>query len=263
MSMSITPSVSVMVAAYNEAATLEGAVSDALAALDGVSDFEVIIVDDGSTDGTAEIADRLSIEQPGVRVIHHPVNRGIAAVYRTGLEAATKQYFTWIGGDREITAESMREVIQAIGRADLVIPYHENPEARPWHRPMLTWLCTQQINVLLGWSLHYYQGPTVYPRELALQIPVENQGFFFASEMLIRAMAMRLTWVEIGLCHQERQHGTTHAVKPIHLLSAQFSVLVLWLTLRLGLGRAAPQPSLGSVSNVGAIGDIKKKLGYD
>lgn len=261
--MTTRPSVSLMVAAFNEAISLEGAVSDALAALDGVSDFEVIIVDDGSTDGTAEIADRLSAELPGIRVIHHPENRGIAAVYRTGLEAAAKEYFTWIGGDREIAAETMREVVQSIGRADLVIPYHVNPAARPWHRRMVTWLCTQQINVLFGWSLHYYQGPTVYPRELALRIPVENRGFFFASEMLIRAMAMGLSWVEVGLRHQERQHGTTHAVKPIQLLGAQFSVLVLWLLLRLGLGRTTAEPSLRTVTTVGAICDAEKELGYD
>lgn len=261
--MTKSQSVSVMVAAHNEAACLEGAVADVLAALGGVAESEVIIVDDGSTDGTAEIADRLSAEHPSVRVIHHAENRGIVAVYRSGLEAATKQYFTWVGGDREIASESVRAIIEAIGSADLVIPYHATPGARAWHRRLVTWLCTQQINVLFGWSLHYYQGPTVYPRELALRIPVENPGFFFASEMLIRALSLGLSFVEVGLRHQERQHGTSHAVKPIHLLTAQFSVLVLWLTLRLGLGRAAAQPSLGIVPNVGAICDVKKELRYD
>jgi glycosyltransferase involved in cell wall biosynthesis len=252
-----------MVAAYNEAESLEGAVTDVLTVLSDVAELEVIIVDDGSTDGSAEIADRLAQEHAAVRVIHHPRNRGVAAVYRTGLEAATRQYFTWVGGDREIAAESIRDVVEAIGRADLVIPYHANTEARPWHRRLVTWLCTEQINVLFGWSVRYYQGPTVYPRELALRIPVQNQGFFFASEMLIRALAQGLTWVEVGLHHQERQHGTSNAVKPIHLLTAQFSVLVLWFTLRLGPGRSAPVPALRTVSHVPATGDVKKELGLD
>jgi glycosyltransferase involved in cell wall biosynthesis len=261
--MTICQSLSVMVAAYNEAESLEGAVSDVLSVLSDVAELEVIIVDDGSTDGSAEIADRLSAEHPAVRVIHHPHNLGIAAVYRTGLEAATKQFFTWIGGDREIAAESIRDVVEAIGQADLVIPYHANAEARPWHRRLVTWLCTQQINVLFGCSLHYYQGPTVYPRELALRIPVQNQGFFFASEMLIRALSLGLTWVEVGLHHQEREHGTSNAVKPIHLLTAQFSVLVLWFTLRLGRGSAALHPALRTVPHVSATGDVKKELGFD
>jgi dolichol-phosphate mannosyltransferase len=252
-----------MVAAYNEAESLEGAVTDVLSALRDVAELEVIIVDDGSTDGSAEIADRLAAEHAAVTVIHHPHNRGVAAVYRSGLEAATKQFFTWVGGDREIAAESIRDVVEAIGRADLVIPYHANTEARPWHRRLVTCLCTEQINVLVGWSVHYYQGPTVYPRELALRIPVQNQGFFFASEMLIRALSLGLTWVEVGLRHQERQHGTSSAVKPLHLLTAQVSVLVLWCTLRLGLGRSAPLPALRTVSPVPATGDVKKELDFD
>jgi glycosyltransferase involved in cell wall biosynthesis len=252
-----------MVAAFNEAASLEGAVTDVLAALHDVAEYEVIIVDDGSTDGTAQIADRLSELLPCVRVIHHPVNQGIAAVYRSGLEAATMEYFTWVGGDREIAAESVYDIIHAIGQADLVIPFHGTPQARAWHRRVVTWLCTQQINVLFGWSLHYYQGPTVYPRELALRIPVKSQGFFFASEMLIRALASGLTSVEVGLRHQERQHGTSNAVKPIQLLTAQFSVLGLWWSLRLGIGRPISQQPTPSAPDNTVIGNIDKELSYD
>jgi glycosyltransferase involved in cell wall biosynthesis len=252
-----------MVAAYNEVHALEGAVTDVLAALQDFAEYEVIIVDDGSTDGTAALADRLSAEHPAVRVVHHPVNRGVAAVYRTGLEAATRQYFTWVGGDREIAAESVAALLRAIGNADLVIPYHATPQARAWHRRLVTWLCTQQINILFGWPLNYYQGPTVYPRELALTIPVENHGFFFASEMLIRALSMRLSWVEVGLRHQERQHGTSNAVKLTHLLSAQMSVLRLWLSLRLGNGWPATPRTLPGASGVPAVCTVEKELSCD
>jgi glycosyltransferase involved in cell wall biosynthesis len=256
-------SVSVMVAAYNEVHALEGAVTDVLAALRDFAEYEVIIVDDGSTDGTADLADRLSAEHPAVRVVHHPVNRGIAAVYRTGLEAATKRYFTWVGGDREIAAESVAAILDAIGGADLVIPYHATPEARAWHRRVVTWLCTQQINVLFGWPLHYYQGPTVYPREFALALPVQNQGFFFASEMLIRALSAGLSWVEVGLKHQERQHGKSNAVKLTHLLSAQMSVLGLWSSLRLGIGRPAAPRTPAVASGVPVPCNAEKELSFD
>lgn len=261
--MTVPHSVSVMVAAFNEVHALEGAVTDVLAALHDFAEYEIIIVDDGSTDGTATLADRLSAEHPAVRVVHHPVNRGIAAVYRTGLEAATKTYFTWVGGDREIAAESVSAILHAIGQAELVIPYHATPEARAWHRRLVTWLSTQQINVLFGWPLHYYQGPTVYPRQLALTIPVQNRGFFFASEMLIRALARGLTWVEVGLKHQERQHGTSNAVKLTHLLSAQLSVLGLWSSLRLGIGRTASPQTPPGTSGVPAICTAEKELSFD
>src|SRR4051812_41356629 len=146
-------SVSVMVAAFNESVDLEGTVLDVIGALADFDEYEVIIVDDGSTDGTAEIADRLSEEHSCVLVVHHPVNQGIVAVYRSGLRAATKDYFTWVGGDHEIAAESVHAILHAIGDADLVIPYHATPGERAWHHRLVTWGATQQINLLFGWPL--------------------------------------------------------------------------------------------------------------
>jgi glycosyltransferase involved in cell wall biosynthesis len=212
-------------------------VQDLLSVLVDFDEYEIIIVDDGSTDGTAEIADRLSAEHPGVRAIHHPKNRGLAAVYRTGLRAATKDYYTWVGGDREIDVASIRAILNAIGEADLVIPYHGTPQTREWHRRVITWTATQQLNWLFGWNLHYYQGPTVYPRELAMGIPVKNEGFFFASEMLIRALSSGLTWVEVGLAHQQKPHSRSRAVTVKNLVSAELTVLVLWWWLRVSIGR--------------------------
>jgi glycosyltransferase involved in cell wall biosynthesis len=229
-----------MVAAYNESAGLEDAVTDALAGLRNLDDYEVIIVNDGSTDGTAEIADRLVHEHEHVRVVHHPVNRGLAAAYRSGLEAATKDFFTWIAGDAEIEPHSIVAVLSAIGQADLVIPYHEGSGKRTWYRRLLTWFATGQINMLFGWHLRYYQGPTVYPRLLGLSIPVESRGFFFASEMLIRAMMEGYSFVEVPIHHKRPMPGQSNAVKIGNLISAQISVVTLWWSLRLGLGVRRP-----------------------
>jgi glycosyltransferase involved in cell wall biosynthesis len=226
-----------MVAAYNESAGLETAVGDALAALSSLDDYEVIIVNDGSSDGTAELADRLAREHERVRVVHHPVNQGLAAAYRSGLEAATKDYFTWIGGDAEIEPQSIVDMLSAVGTADLVIPYHAGDGSRVWCRRLLTWFATGQINMLFGWNLRYYQGPTVYPRFLGLSIPVESQGFFFASEMLIRAMMDGLSYVEVPIRHKHPMPGQSHAVKLGNLVSAQISVMTLWWSLRLGVRR--------------------------
>jgi glycosyltransferase involved in cell wall biosynthesis len=226
-----------MVAAYNEEAGLEGSVTDVFAALSDVESYEVIIVDDASTDATAEIADRLAEQHPRVRAIHHEVNRGLAAVYRTGLEAATMDYYTWVSGDHQIEAQSVYDIVQSIGKADLVVPHHATIEDRAWYRRLLTWFSTGQINMLFGWSLRYYQGPTVYPRTLALSIPVKNTGFFFASEMLIRALDAGHSWTGVGIRHQRKQPGLSSAVKLTNLVTAQLSVMSLWWSLRVSFNR--------------------------
>ena len=61
----------------------------------------------------------------------------------------------------------MRGIFAAVGRADIVAPYHQNPRARQLHRRFLTWASTGLVNVLFGLKMRYYQGPCIYPIALA------------------------------------------------------------------------------------------------
>src|SRR5215471_11888072 len=86
-----SPTISIFVPAHNEANNLEGAINDIVAAAESeLSNYEILLVDDGSTDGTAAVADRLARTNRGIRVIHHPAKLGIADGYRTALGLATQ-----------------------------------------------------------------------------------------------------------------------------------------------------------------------------
>jgi glycosyltransferase involved in cell wall biosynthesis len=140
--MDLARSLSVVVPAYNEMGNLEAAVRDVVHALRSFDQYEVIIVNDGSKDGTGEVADRLAAELTGVRVIHHPVNRGFSESYQTGMRAARMDYFTFVPGDHEVALESVEEIFNSVGKADIVVPYHGTPWNRSWHRRALTWICS-------------------------------------------------------------------------------------------------------------------------
>jgi len=226
--------ITVFVPAYNEVANLQGAVEDVLAAVTGLRDYEVIIVDDGSTDGTGDLADRLARTRPGVRVIHQPTNLGLAVGYKTALAAARMPFFTFVPGDREVSAESIRRILSAVGSADIVVPYHANPGARPWYRRLLTRGSTALMNLLFGQELRYYQGPCVYATVLARSLPTTTRGFFFLAEMLIQALRRGCSFVEVGLVHQERAHGRSKAVTLGNAARALTTVARLWWRLRLG-----------------------------
>src|SRR4029453_3358032 len=160
--------VSVFLPAFNEVKNLEGALADIVWAADGVlAEYEVLVVNDGSTDGTRELADRLAHENPRVRALHQPRNMGIAAAYERALDEAKLDHFSFLAGDGEIARESVRSILAAVGRADIVAPYHQNPRARQLHRRFLTWASTTLVNVLFGFRMHYYQGPCIYPVALA------------------------------------------------------------------------------------------------
>jgi len=239
--MTLRRTISILVPAYNEARNLAGAVRDVMHAASRFDDFEILIVNDGSIDGTAEVAERLAQEIPQVTVIHHPRNLGFAAAYRTGLVQARMDYFTFVPGDHEITSESVRDIFNAVGSADLVVPYHATPWARAWHRRVLTWISTTQLNLLFGWRLRYYQGPTVYSTALARVLPVTTQGFFFATEMLVHALSAGYDYTEIGLCHQERAYGRSKAIALSNIVNAQKTIARLWWNIRVKHLRPVPQ----------------------
>lgn len=238
----LATTVSVVIPAYNESENLRGAVCDVLAAAVQLDGVEVLIVNDGSSDGTAQIADHLAAEFAQVVAIHHPHNRGVAEAYRTGLERARLNYFTMFPGDNEVALASIREIFALVGSADLVIPYHGTPWLRTWPRRAITWFCTTQVNLLLSMRLRYYQGPTVYPTALARQLPVTS-GFIFPTEMLVHAILAGYTWKEVGLTHQERTYGRSKAVGLPNLLQGQKRLFELWWELRVKRKRAVPRIS--------------------
>jgi glycosyltransferase involved in cell wall biosynthesis len=233
----VDTAVTVFVPAYNEAATLADAVADVRSACAALRDHEVIIVDDGSADGTGAVADQLARMFPNIRVIHNPRNLGLAAGYRIALAEARMPFFTFVPGDREVSQESIGHILAVMGSADIVVPYHANTRARPWHRRLLTWASTSLINFLFGLNLRYYQGPCVYPTALARSLPTTTTGFFFLAEMLLQAVLAGHSVVEVGLIHQERTHGRSRAVSLRNILTALATLLRLWWAVR--LGRAA------------------------
>ena len=226
------PRVTIFVPAYNEVDNLEGTVEDIVSAADILAEYEIIVVDDGSTDGTGALADQLAATRPGVRVIHTGVNRGLASGYRAALTAARLPYFTFVPGDGEVNRTSIRAILCAVGTADIVVPYHANPEARQWHRRVLTGVSTRLINALFNLRLRYFQGPCVYRTEMARSLPTTTAGFFFLAEMLIRALSRGQGFVEVGLQHQERAHGRSKAVSLRNIARALAMIIRLWWTIR-------------------------------
>jgi dolichol-phosphate mannosyltransferase len=232
---------SIIVPAYNESRSIEGVVANIKAAGTSLDDFEILIVDDGSTDDTGQIADALAAKYAEVSVIHHPRNRGFAATYGSGLARARLEYVTFLPGDNEVALGSITNIFNAVGTADLVVPYHSTPWNRAWHRRVLTWVCVTEINVLFGWHVKYTQGNAVYPTELARRLPITTRHFFFITEMLVHALVAGYTFVHVPLTHQERTYGRSKAMSLANMASAEATMLRLWWHVRVHGLRVVPK----------------------
>jgi dolichol-phosphate mannosyltransferase len=242
---------SIIVPAYNESHAIEGVVANIKAAASCLDGFEILIVDDGSTDDTGEIADRLAREHPEVTVIHQPQNSGFAAAYGAGLARARLEYVTFLPGDNEVALGSITNIFKAVGTADLVVPYHATPWNRTWYRRFLTWVCVTEINLLFGWRVKYTQGNAVYPTELARKLPITTRHFFFITEMLVHALVAGYSFVHVPLTHQERTYGRSKALSLANIASAEATMLRLWWNVRVHGLRAVPRvgtPAAASAS---------------
>src|SRR5437667_2722108 len=126
---------SVFFPAYNDSGTIASMVIRTVkAASELTSDFEIIVVDDGSADSTAEIADELTRTYPQVRAVHHPINRDYGAALQTGFRSSTKEWIFYTDGDAQYDPAELAVLWEKMTpEADLVNGYKIS-RADPLHR---------------------------------------------------------------------------------------------------------------------------------
>lgn len=141
-----TYALSVVIPAYNEAANIPVVVAECVAALDDSpvrERYEIIVVDDGSTDGSLETAQRLAAEHPHVRALGRTANGGMGAALRTGFAETRGTFISWCPSDGEVKIAEVLRLYSQIGDADLIVgrrgPYqNDRQRRRPLHRTVLS-----------------------------------------------------------------------------------------------------------------------------
>ena len=208
------PSISVIVPALNEEGNLESTIHDILLSLGrGFSSYELLLINDGSTDRTAIIADGLASENSNIKVIHHATNQGLGYSLREGFQRASKEYVMWYPGDNGMQQPSLAVMFQHTGKADLIIPYIANPEFRSRARRMVSQAYVSLLNAIFGLDLKYYNGVVIYRSDLIKKVKTSTQGFAFLAEALIRMIKEGSTYEEVPTFHRERSHGESKAFR--------------------------------------------------
>src|SRR4030095_9216122 len=145
------PGLSVFFPAYNDSGTIASLVIAALqAARSLTSNFEVIIVNDGSADATAQIADELARTYPEVRVVHHGRTRGYGGALRSGFEASTRDLIFYTDGDAQYDPAEMAVLWRAFNEdVDLVNGYKIS-RSDPLHRIVIGPIYHHTVKLLFG-----------------------------------------------------------------------------------------------------------------
>ena len=157
-------SLSVIIPAYNEAgnilATLEN-VTTAFAPLD--LPHEILVIDDGSRDNTAELVRSNLSRFPGVRLIQNEKNMGFGWSYRRGVESAALAHIVMVHGDNAWGWATLREFFSRTGDADVIIGYTRDMlKSRTWTRTVVSKTFTLLVNLITWRHLTYYNGLQIH-----------------------------------------------------------------------------------------------------
>lgn len=231
------PSLSVIVTAMNEIGNLAPTIANVQSAVaPRFADFEIIIVDDGSTDGTSALADRLAAENPRIVVHHNGRNRGLASSYRTGIALARKRYTSWVAGNNIVPLDGLRDLYGRVGEADVILSYVIT-DVRGTVRRTVSRLFTTAVNTLFGVRLRYYTGPCVYRTDVLQRLPTITEGSMIVAEILLRMIKSGQSYVEIPLQPQTRSSGRTKTFRLRNVLFVAMSLARLFWAIQI-VGRS-------------------------
>src|SRR5512133_1971903 len=145
------PGLSIFFPACNDAATIPSLVIAAVHTASRLTpDFEVLVINDGSTDATAAMADELARVYPQVRVVHHERNRGYGGALRSGFTAATKEYIFYTDGDGQYDPREMERLWERLDAGVDVVNGFKISRSDPLHRILIGRVYHHTVKLLFG-----------------------------------------------------------------------------------------------------------------
>lgn len=228
---------SVFFPAYNEEANLKNTVTEAIKVLEKLTGrWEVIVVDDGSKDKTAEIADSLAKQLPNVRVIHHKQNRGYGAAFKSGVYSAKYKWIAFTDSDGQFDFKEITKLIekQKESNADLIIGYYLK-RAVPFVREVNTFFWETLVFIMFGLRVRDIDcGFKLISKKVIDTIPKleSERGAFISSEFLIKAKKAGFKIVEVGVHHYPRRAGQATGASLRVIIKSFIDLARLWRQLR-------------------------------
>ena len=207
-------SLSVFFPCYNEEANVEPLARKTMAVLEPlVHDWELILVNDGSRDKTAEIIDRLGAENPRIRPVHHAKNGGYGAALQTGFRSATRDYVFFTDGDGQFDIREIDMMLVRRNEADILCGYRKHRQDK-WIRKANAACWGWLVKRMLRFRCRDVDGAfKLFRREIFDRIEMKSTGAMISAEILARATHAGYTMIDIPVTHLPRTAGTQTGAK--------------------------------------------------
>ena len=206
-----TPSFSFIVPALNEEKNLPAVMEEiaSIARKSGVQDYEVIVVDDGSTDGTASAVAKLSSRYGNIKYVRNETRQGVGKSFLAGAAIAQKKYCLIVPGDNEFDLDFLPGAVSMLsaGGSNFVVTHVLNPWLRPFHRRAISYFYINIFNLLFQTDFRYTNGIVIYPTDWIRSVRLVSSGYTFQSEVLLIAWHEGKRFACAGMNIRPRAHG--------------------------------------------------------
>jgi glycosyltransferase involved in cell wall biosynthesis len=222
--MTTVPTFCFVIPCFNEEDNVGSTVASVREGMGGRDDYEIILVNDASTDHTLERMQALAAADPRIRVLDNPVNLGFGGSYKRGAKAATTTYVMMLPGDDGFPGQSIAEILSHAGEADIIIPIVTNPGARSWFRAFASNGFTTLLNWMFWLNVGYYNGAVLQRNDLLRAVEIRTNSFAYQAEALVKLIARGATYTHCYVRIQDRAAGRSSA---LHLKNQ----MAVWKTI--------------------------------
>jgi glycosyltransferase involved in cell wall biosynthesis len=237
-------SITVFLPAFNDEQSIAALVTNALATLSSLSDdFEVLVVNDGSSDSTHAVLDRLASQFPNVNVIHHERNLGYGAALRSGFTHASKELIFYTDGDGQYDVRELAVLYPLMTRTVSVVNGYKIKRSDNRARIVIGALYNWLARVLFNLPIRDVDCDFRLMRRQAVQeLDLVSSSGVICVELVRKLAVAGCLFVETPVHHYSRKHGRSQFFTFRRIAKTAVDFFMLWLTLVLrpqlpGVGR--------------------------
>jgi glycosyltransferase involved in cell wall biosynthesis len=234
------PGISMFFPAFNDGGTIASLVIRAVQTASRLTpDFEIIVVNDGSTDSTRDIADELARTYPQVRAIHHASNRGYGGALRTGFASASKELIAYTDGDAQYDPAELELLWNRLTPETDIVTGYKISRSDPLHRIIIGRVYHHTVKLLFGLRVRDVDCDfRLMRREVFNRVRLERDTGVICLEMMRKMQDAGFRVVEVPVHHYHRAHGKSQFFNVRRIFWTAVDVLKLWIHLVvLGRGR--------------------------
>jgi len=245
---------SIFFPAYNDAGTIASLVITARRSAQKLtSDFEIIVVNDGSADGTPEICDELARTYPEVRVIHHPKNRGYGGALRTGFGSAEKELIFYTDGDAQYDPAEVESLWRYMTPAVDLVNGYKVSRSDPAHRIVIGKIYHWTVKLLFGLRVRDVDCDfRLMRRAIFERVHLERNSGVICLEMMKKIQDAGFRIAEVPVHHYHRAFGRSQFFNFGRLARTAVDVGMLWFQLVIVGRHRRESPASGRGAGEGA-----------